>query len=453
VHSRPILIPVNDADDKGEFALSQQLWLGTAKLDITPEHPLPLAGFATRHGLVFEAVRHPLHARFFIFRHCDAEGNETRALLVSADLLWWGSERVPELKRRIRERWGIAEDAILFHGTHNHSGPQTSDRFSEYLGAHDPNYLRRLEAKVMEGVEAAVGSQEPVRMERGGGQVVIGINRRLMVNGVCQFQANKDGPLDPQVRVVRFLTRSGRTKGALVHYACHPTVTLENAVSSEFCGVAMDRLEQSIGDGAVCAYLQGFCADINPVRNGELFLDGTDEDVQAFAGKLADEVRRVLAGAMQPLDPCPLTVRTLTVPAPLQPLPSLEELRQTAGEPWVKGEWSRKLLAEPERLQPFLPLEMTLLGIADGWALLAANSEVVTEYGLEVNRLTDNQVWPVGYTNGMIGYIPTAKQIDEGGYESYWSTEYFMMPARFDHAVETVFRQAVRRLTDSFLIG
>jgi len=73
----------------------------------------------------------------------------------------------------------------------------------------------------------------------------------------------------------------------------------------------------------------------------------------------------------------------------------------------------------------------------------------VTEYGLYVKSIAGEGVWPIGYTNGMIGYVPTAKQIDEGGYEALWSTEYFLMPAPFAHEVEPMFRGAIRALVES----
>lgn len=432
----------------GEGPMEKQLWLGTSKVDITPRHPLPLAGFALRHGTTFEGIRHPLHARIFAFRHRGVDGEETAALLVTADLLWWGSERVPALKRRVCRRWGIPEDAVLFHGTHTHSGPQTSDRFSALLGEHDPEYVAQLEDWVMAGIEQAMNNMEPVTAETGTGRCHLGVNRRLMVDGQCVAQANKDGPFDPTLRVVRFLSDGGRAKGMLVHYACHPTVTPENFVSSEFCGVATDILERTIGGGVVCGYLQGWCGDINPVKRGRLFFDGTDRDVRRFARRLADSVLHVLGGPMRALEPCPLAVSAQTVAAPLQKLPTIEALRQWVDEPWVKGDWSRRLLAQPERLKPHLPLELTLLTLADGWRLLAANSEVVTAYGLYVKSIAGDGVWPIGYTNGMIGYIPTAAQIDEGGYEALWSTEYFLMPAPFAHEVEPTFRNAIRSLVE-----
>ncbi|XID95743.1 neutral/alkaline non-lysosomal ceramidase N-terminal domain-containing protein [Paenibacillaceae bacterium WGS1546] len=427
--------------------MSQSLWLGTDKTDITPRESVPLAGFSTRSEMGgFESVAHSIYARIFFFRHSDGQGGTTSALLVSADLIWWGEERVPDLKRRIQERWGIPPAAVLLHGTHSHSGPQTSVLFSDYLGIADPAYIEWLEAEVMDGIERAAGSMEQVTASYGSGECFVSVNRRLMVDGSASYRANPDGPLDRLLRIVRFRTGSGLDKGILVHYACHPVITQENRISSEFCGVAMDQIERALGDTAVSAYLQGFCGDINPVgTDGELILEGYDSEVARIGGELAEQALRVLSGEMKELAPCPLSAVVRTVAAPLQHVPTLEELQALTEESWVTGDWSRKLLASPERLRPDIPLRLVSLTLAEGVSLLAANAEIVAEYGLYLQELAPGrQVLGLGYTNGMIGYIPTAAQIAEGGYESFWSTPYFLLPSPFDPEVEEKVRSGLK---------
>jgi len=454
--------------------MSGTLRLGVAKVDITPNHPVPLAGFATRHEAgVYESVARPIYARIFWLRHAaensgshdgkgldegaglEAGGNtgrdpggETTALIVSADLIWWGEERVPGLKRRIRDRWNVEPDAILLHGTHSHSGPQTSDRFSDYLGVHDSVYLEQLETAVLAGIAEAIRNEEPVTAEYGKTECHIAVNRRKWENGNANYQANPDGPIDPALTVVRFRrTDDGRHKGVMVHYACHPVITQENRLSSEFCGVAMDRIERALGGDGVAAYLQGCCGDINPAGlDGELILSGDDPEVRRIGEALAGDALALLGERLTPLAAGPLEARTRTIMAPVQKVPTQEELEAQREEPWVTGDWSRKLLASPERRVSELPLRLVLLRIGDGLSLLAANAEIVAAYGLHVRSMTDGRVLTMGYTNGMIGYIPTAEQIREGGYESFWSTPYFLLPSPFDPAVEPLVRAGVEEL-------
>ena len=106
--------------------------------------------------------------------------------------------------------------------------------------------------------------------------------------------------------------------------------------------------------------------------------------------------------------------------------------------------------------------------MARGLVLLAANAELVVEYGLYAKKLAAGgvrdreiaagedasgssgrgtlRVLPMGYTNGMIGYIPTAAQIAEGGYESFWSTPYFLLPSPLSPAAERIVKQSLHAL-------
>ncbi|WP_010282114.1 hypothetical protein [Bacillus timonensis] len=51
------------------------LQLGTAKIDITPLHPVPLAGFESRKDN-FEGVLHPLYARILLFEQVLSNGKK-----------------------------------------------------------------------------------------------------------------------------------------------------------------------------------------------------------------------------------------------------------------------------------------------------------------------------------------------------------------------------------------
>lgn len=429
--------------------MKPQLWLGVSKIDITPQSSVPLAGFATRSEAGgFEDVAHPLFARIFYFRHEDAEGKETVALLVSADLIWWGSERVPQLKEQVKTRWGIPEQSILFHGTHNHSGPQTSTMFSDLLGKPDLRYIVELEASILEGIGKAIDDQEAVSGELIKGRSGISVNRRKMENGECTYKANHDGPLDTELQIIRYRTKTGKQKAVLVHFACHPVITMENVVSSEFCGVAMEMLERQMGGQVVAGYLQGFCADINPVgRDGELILQGDDAEVKRIAARFAEEIRETMEGEGIPLIDRPLNAKVVSLPIPLQKPPTTYELVKLLDEPWVMGEWSRKLLEQPSRLEPQISLEMTVLTLAEQLTVITANAEMVAEYGMHLKRMTEGHVLSLGYTNGMIGYVPTAQQIAEGGYEAYWSTHYFLLPAPLSTEVESL---VIKTMQDIF---
>ncbi|SEN13391.1 neutral/alkaline non-lysosomal ceramidase N-terminal domain-containing protein [Lihuaxuella thermophila] len=419
------------------------LLLGTAKIDITPQKPVPLAGFDGRQGN-FLGILHPLYARIFFFQQHCPRGNKRTALLVSADIIWWDTELTGRIKRWLHQRFGMEASSVLLHATHTHSAPQTSRRFTPSLGKWDDDYLRLLEARLLEGIEQASSHMDPVSVERGTGECRIGVHRRKWVGGEMKMAPNEQEPVDPEVNVIRFCTVKGKTKALLVHYTCHPTTTEDNYVSSEFPGVAMERVEHALGEGGVAAFLQGCCGDVRPalIREGN-FYRGNDSDVRRFGKILADEVLSVLQKTMRPLDSCGLVSRKTEILLPFQYLPKEHDLKKHKYDPSVLGEWSRLLLEEPARMKPGIRLEMALIRLAQGLSLLAMNGEIVTGYGLFIKREFDGSVLPVPYSNGMIGYVPTAKQVEEGGYEGKESFYYFGLPAPFHPSLETIICRAI----------
>jgi hypothetical protein len=52
-------------------------------------------------------------------------------------------------------------------------------------------------------------------------------------------------------------------------------------------------------------------------------------------------------------------------------------------------------------------------------------------------------VLPVGYSNGMVGYVTTARQIEEGGYEPVESSRYYGLPAPFAPEIEPILESAI----------
>ena len=122
-------------------------------------------------------------------------------------------------------------------------------------------------------------------------------------------------------------------------------------------------------------------------------------------------------------------------------------LKQLAPDADVLKTWARFLLSDPDRLkQNTAELDLTYLELADGCSILAVNGEMVHAYGEFVKTRFDKTVLPVGYSNGMIGYVPTAEQLAEGGYEAVDFIYYFGLPAPFSPEAEQLIRDGIVRL-------
>jgi hypothetical protein len=156
-------------------SVSSATWLlGRDRVDVTPALPVPLAGFAARADLgPAAAVLAPLRLRTLAFGSGDL-----RAVLLSADLLWWGTDVAARVRARIASRYGLRPDAVFLHATHNHSGPQTSYRFVPSLGEPDSAFIDQLCAAAEGSAGRALGSMGEVRLERAAGLADLGVDRR-----------------------------------------------------------------------------------------------------------------------------------------------------------------------------------------------------------------------------------------------------------------------------------
>jgi len=212
------------------------LKLGTSKVDITPTVPVGLAGFVHRKEKTTE-VYNELYVKTFVFR------NDGKVIvLIIADLIWWDSTIVEQLRGDIETKYAVPRVHICFHATHTHSGPQISERFSEKLGKSCQNYVAYLESQVMTSIQEAMEQIEEVHVEFGKGTSDIGVYRRKKKNGRIQMMPNESVPVNDDLTVIRFSTDKGNEKAMFIHFSCHPTTTDVNVISSEYTGVCCEEI-------------------------------------------------------------------------------------------------------------------------------------------------------------------------------------------------------------------
>lgn len=407
------------------------LRLGVDRADITPGRPVRLAGFAFRAGLdATTRTAAPLRLRTLAF----ADGDE-RAVFVTADLLWWGFDLTDRVHRELERRYGLPPRTVLLHATHTHSAPQPSSGFTPSIGEFDPAFADQVVETTVDGVGRALAAVRPVRVERCADRADLAYDRRA---GRSPAKVPRSS-VDPEVNVVRFVSGSddGDTVALLVHYACHPVVHRENEVSPDFPGAAMDRLERE-HPGAVAVFAQGCCGDIDPKPGA------TDQAAaELFGGELAAAVGRALHGHRVPAGPPLLATSARTVDLPLSGPPRRSDLTRWSADDGVRGEWARLLLAEPHRIAGTAVLRLSTLRLTDDLGLVGLSGEPVGAYGRRVKVLSGGAALPLGYTNGMTGYLVTARQLAEGGYEAVEAPLYFGLPGPLAPAAQDVLYDAL----------
>ncbi|WP_066191432.1 neutral/alkaline non-lysosomal ceramidase N-terminal domain-containing protein [Gracilibacillus timonensis] len=403
--------------------------LGVSKIDITPNTPIELAGFAHREGKA-DSVATRLWLKVFYF-----QASSSQFVYMIADLIWWDDQWVEAMKSEIEKKYQIDRKYICLQGTHNHSGPQTSEKFSRALGRSDAAYLASIQAGVWAGLDIAMNNQEEVVLSKQTMNYHMGVNRRKIMEDDVVMAPNKEGSTDNLVTALTFQTKQEEVKAIWIHYTCHPTITDANEISSEFCGILCEEIEKK-RPKAIVAYLQGFCGDIRPnLVTGESFTRGSLADMYHLGIAFSKAV-------MDMLHKPPIVInldREIKVKETRLLLP-FNQWADPKPPADLADEWNRlsKNYAHP-------PFTLQYIQLSEELKLFACNGELVHQYGLYLKTLDEN-VLPLGYANGMVGYVPTANQMEEGGYESYDSIFYFGLPLPYDPSLETQIKSKMRTL-------
>src|SRR5690606_33676807 len=145
-------------------------------------------------------------------------------------------------------------------------------------------------------------------------------------------------------------------------------------------------------------------------------------------------VERVLEEDMKPL-PASFKSASSAIELGLTAAPSLAELKQIqkeAGEGYVY-EWATNLIKELEAGKKLLssyadyPIQVWDFG---GQKLISLGGEVTVGYAIKLKELYGQDLFVMGYTNDVMGYIPTELILKEGGYEGDTSQRAFGLPSK-----------------------
>lgn len=412
-----------------------RLRIGVGRADISPTWPVQLAGFGSRHGVLVGKVAHAIFARVAILT--DAE---TSIGIVSGELLNWSTESDERFRSAVSTATGVPPQNLAFVATHTHSAPQVSHRQAPRLGVVDDRYLDFLEERLVTAARDAVANLNPVTITRVRGRWSLAKQRRAELDLAVSSDPIR---IDDELTVVTFDdATNGRPRAMFLHYSCHPVVSAENAVSGDFFGYAATALEAATG--AVTLPLQGCCGDINP--HSDAPHSGLDRARQIGTDMAATAAHLLRSPRTAVTPPSSLQSHWHEATLPFAAVPSVNELRAVAAAPGLDGQWASALIRTPELIREHTTCRLQLLHLGDNLQLLLMDGEVTTEYGLYIKELTHHRTIPVAYSNGMIGYIPTARQIHAGGYEVDESARCYLLPGRFSPAIERHMKDGIDTL-------
>ncbi len=376
-----------------------ELLVGHARVDITPPVGTHMMGYGSRKEPA-AGIHDPLYA------NAVALSDGTFSLVILAlDICWLDLPEVDLLKQAISKETGLAADQVLFNASHTHAGPQVARFAGETF---DVGYFDTMVGKSVDAVAKALADLAPASLGIGAAPVDIGCNRRERTDdGRIILGLNPEGQTLGEATVWRF-ARADRDDVIVFSIPIHGT-TLggENLyISAEWMGVAVNEIERQM-PGLQAVFLQGCGADQNPYRGVRTFEQMTENGTKAAAGVLM----------------------ALKDTAKVEALPLMRVLRDMP------------LPVEGGGVAP-CPIHGVRIGDV---VMVGLCGEAFVEYALfGRKRSAARSTAILGYTNGSVGYLPTAIAYEEGGYEPT-SYKHFAIGRSWRPSVERVVKGQIEQ--------
>jgi hypothetical protein len=433
------------------LAPAQPGWkAGVARISITPDEPVWLAGFANRNR-PSEGILEQIYAKALALE--DASG--AVSVILTSDLLGFTRSDVETIAARVEAATGVPRARLLLNASHNHSAPVTRGLLPLYYDLKPPDlaaidrYSARLLDRIVAVITQAVRERSPATLSFEQGLAGFAVNRRRARPGGRSLP----GPVDPDVPVLAVREPDGRLKAVVFGYACHATSLAGYQISGDWPGFAQSELERS-HPGVVALFLAGAGADLNPLPRyhgaGDSLARYAVALPQMYGRILAAAVDLVLAGKMTPVSG-PLQVAFGTVDLPLEAPPDGDSLRRQLGR--AEGmerreiEFLLKILDQEGKLPDRCPYPIQVWRFGDTLTLAALAGEPVVDYSLRIKALLGwDRTWVAGYNNELAAYIPSRRVRLEGGYEGAEAMWEYGLPAPFTTAVEELIVDKVRQL-------
>jgi hypothetical protein len=410
----------------------------SAKIDITPLVPVPLAGRVNRDQ-VYKLIADELEANLLAFR-----SENGIVVLVALDVLFASSDFKSHVVAAVDHTLRPLIADIIFIASHTHNAPAL-DATKPMLGKVDEGYFRFVVERIATAVEDILRKPNrlsPTQVLVGKSQCALatirrtyGIRisrRRPFVTRQINLRPNLKAELSRDVDVAIGQDSQGQITWVMWSWTCHATATYWNKeITADFPGYVRNELREGLNLTDVpILYFPGFCGDVrSDQRTSQTdftsrlstpfirpFAAPNKGSYESFCEELALSVRAAIKGALPTqLSDLPTTKRSAI---------ALHEIMKTKSD----GE-----------------LEAYLLDWG-GLSFFFLSAEVCSPYLRKLNAIAKSQTWFSGYINHVQCYLPDDTQIAEGGYEVTGFFESFGHSGPFHQKVEDKVMSMARKL-------
>jgi hypothetical protein len=418
------------------------LSVGQGVVDTTPPLGIEMGGFHRPPGSErrITGIRQATAVRALVLKTADVD-----AAVISLDLAAFSADYANRVRQQVSAKTGIPAANVRLCATHTHSMP--SFCYLRQWGAMPQDYANTVVDKAVQAVAMAKDDLAPASLSLGKSRAVGGNFNRTTKDFKtdAQFDAqSSEGQrwLDTMVRVLYFDRSAGKVPLLWYHFSAHPVCYADELAGPDWPGIVDQRLKEKYS--LVPSYLQGHIGDVNP---------GDGDPWRGDAGKTSEAVYQAVVRATEDRKPVAVArvrcaTRPFDVPLNVELFRSwLDEYRKdpskcTTSE-WVDAGFAKDWYeGNAQRNVSGGAMNISLSTLQLGDLVLAFHpAELYSYYGLAIQRSSPvKETVVVGYTDGIIGYLPDPKAYEAREYAA------FVVPKILDNPPFTP--AAAQQLTD-----
>ncbi|MGI6573567.1 MAG: neutral/alkaline non-lysosomal ceramidase N-terminal domain-containing protein [Fermentimonas sp.] len=409
---------------------------GVAATAITPQEPVWMGGYSSRTRPVERKV-HDLWAKALYLEDAGKRG----VFIITCDLVGLSKAVSDRVKDELLEKTGLPKAQVILNCSHTHSGPVTSGNLiniypidSENLAVVD-QYTERLCKQLVALSVKAKRNAEPAKVFSQNGTVRFQVNRRKNMESEITNLTELKGPSDYSVPVLKVEDEKGNMKAVVFGYACHPTVLNGYEWCGDYPGFAQVELEK-LYPGTTALFFQGAGADQNPLPRRSIPL------AKQYGKELAAAVERVIDEPMRELQPR-LETAYSEISLEMETPPGATELKRLKEEYTIDyfKRWAESMLGKLRRGEKLpstysYPVQVWQLG---GQTIVALGGELMISYAIRLKELLGEDIFVMGYSNDVTGYIPSDAELSTKWGEEIESSHFeFDLPAKWKPGLEKV---------------
>lgn len=420
----------------------EMMKLKSKSVDITPCFPSRLTGM--KHDERHNDIHSHLEANVLLF-----DNNDTKIFVFSIDTLFINKEIKDIIRNEVIKHFGlIEEEDLLIISTHTHFSPSLEENRIE-IGIKDKEYFIFFKQKISELIDILSFSDYSYFYV----EEVIGKTNNLTSNrrrvrttknyfkSFIAMEPNNKGFKNEEFKIVKLYDKtSDLLLGVIWSFPCHPTNYFDKKqISAEFPGLIREFIRKQFNNKVTVIYFPGFAGD-----------------VRAVPPQRANFFRAIR------------NIFHLSYPVKYYRFINQHEYNDWINlmvssfwNIWSKSEENK--LLEPNLESKIIKKPLSALGIqsknindfvlrkvniGNVLSIFTFSAEISSEYIKCFKKLEEDNMFFIatGYADEVYGYLPTQKQIDEGGYESKDHLKPFLISGEYNLSTQNIVESWIKEI-------